>query len=114
MIRLLLAFIAVLALSAGPTAATAQAAGQPCAMADQMPMGAVVGHQGQAPDPCCDQHGKACPDTCAAMSMAVSTETTGMVGEPTPYAGVEWFSLSAPPATAFEPPGLDPPPKTNT
>ena len=113
MIRLLLAFIAVLALSAGPTAATAQAAGQPCAMTDQMPMDAVGGHHGQAPDPC-DHHGKACADACAAMSIAVSTETTGMVGELTPYAGVEWFSLSAPPAKAFEPPGLDPPPKTNT
>ena len=69
MIRLLLAFIAVLALSAGPTVATAQAAGQPCAMTDQMPMDAVGGHHGQAPDPC-DHHGKACADACAAMSIA--------------------------------------------
>jgi hypothetical protein len=113
MIRLLLAFIAVLAFSAGPTAASAKAAGQPCAMTDQMPMGAAAGHQGQAPDPCCDHRGKACADACAAMSIAVATFSTGTVGELTLYANVRWFSLAAPPAKAFEPPGLDPPPKTN-
>lgn len=116
MARFILALLAALAISAGPSTASAARTG--CAQAMAGPMAAMDQASFAAPDPsspakppCCNHGSKACAKACASLCIAAALTPSALdapaIFQTLAAAGTTTSSFSP----AREPSGFDPPPK---